>query len=60
MSIDEFLRYFQDYKATDAQLAAARFLEWHTDKKFLVDFGFENAMAIVDVLLADLETEYIQ
>jgi hypothetical protein len=43
---DEFMTRYPDVRATSEQMACCRYLE-RQGKRFLVDFGYENAPAIV-------------
>lgn len=43
MPFDRFLGYFPDVVITDVQAAACRYLE-RRGQRFLVDFGYENAI----------------
>ena len=48
MSVHAFLRYFPDIRLTPEQVWACAWLEYR-GKRFLIDFGYANAVELASV-----------
>jgi hypothetical protein len=58
MKLHDFLWHFSALQLTEEQMAACRFLE-SRGLRFCVDFGYENAAAIAEPILARATPKWI-